>query len=99
MERIHHLDSVFVQGLSLFFTNFFRHHIRVIEQPITRPSDEAHIALLTGFQYLVSISEVDDDNIFKICLDYWHLLTRDLYSIDQTQAQSHGMNVLALTRR
>ncbi|RHY40502.1 hypothetical protein DYB30_009860, partial [Aphanomyces astaci] len=67
--------------------------------PITRPSDEAHIALLTGFQYLVSISEVDDDNIFKICLDYWHLLTRDLYSIDQTQAQSHGMNVLALTRR
>ncbi|ETV92091.1 hypothetical protein, variant 4 [Aphanomyces invadans] len=99
MERIHHLDSVFVQGLSLFFTNFFRHHIRVIEQPITRPSDEAHIALLTGFQYLISISEVDDENIFKICLDYWHLLTRDLYSLDQNQAQSHGMNVLALTRR
>ncbi|RHY29186.1 hypothetical protein DYB32_005361 [Aphanomyces invadans] len=86
-------------GLSLFFTNFFRHHIRVIEQPITRPSDEAHIALLTGFQYLISISEVDDENIFKICLDYWHLLTRDLYSLDQNQAQSHGMNVLALTRR
>ncbi|CAK4226795.1 unnamed protein product [Aphanomyces euteiches] len=99
MERIHHLDSVFVQGLSLYFTNFFRYHIRVIEQPITRPHDEAHMALLTGFQYLVGISEVDDDNIFKICLDYWHLVTRDLYSIDQNQSQAHGMDVLALTRR
>ncbi|EQC30849.1 hypothetical protein SDRG_11331 [Saprolegnia diclina VS20] len=101
-ERIYNHDSVFVQGLSLFFTNFFRHRIQVIERPIVRANDEAHVALLTGFSYLVSISEVDDDNIFKICLDYWHLFTRDLYAVDQNQMQqqSHqSSSVLSLSSK
>ncbi|KAG6614158.1 CRM1 C terminal Exportin 1-like protein [Phytophthora cinnamomi] len=83
-------DEVYVQRLSIFFTSFFRYHIQVIERPITAPGDEAHQALLAGFTYLVCIAEVDDDSIFKICLDYWHFFTRDLYTVDQNQ-----MNPLA----
>ncbi|RLN65002.1 hypothetical protein BBJ28_00010896 [Nothophytophthora sp. Chile5] len=83
-------DEVFVQRLSIFFTSFYRYHIQVIERPITAPGDEAHQALLAGFTYLVCIAEVDDDGIFKICLDYWHFFTRDLYTVDQNQ-----MNPLA----
>ncbi|GMF52277.1 unnamed protein product [Phytophthora fragariaefolia] len=83
-------DEVFVQRLSIFFTSFFRYHIQVIERPISAPGDEAHQALLAGFTYLVCIAEVDDDSIFKICLDYWHFFTRDLYTVDQNQ-----MNPLA----
>ncbi|OQR83115.1 CRM1 C terminal Exportin 1-like protein [Achlya hypogyna] len=98
LDRLYNHDGVFVQGLSLFFTNFFRHRIQVIERPISRPNDEAHIALLTGFSYLVSISEVDDDNIFKICLDYWHLFTRDLYAVDQNQAMQGPVLALSLKR-
>ncbi|KAL0590230.1 hypothetical protein ABG067_001475 [Albugo candida] len=72
-------DDIFVQRLSLFFTNFFRYHVHVIEQPIQQFGDEPHQALLAGYSYLVGISDVDDDSIFKICLDYWHFLTKDLY--------------------
>jgi exportin-1 len=32
-----------------------------------------------SLSYLVSISEVDDDEIFKICLEYWNTLAADLY--------------------
>jgi len=32
-----------------------------------------------GMTYLVKISDVDNPEIFKICLDYWHYLSHDLY--------------------
>ncbi|XP_065056951.1 exportin-1-like [Rhopilema esculentum] len=35
--------------------------------------------LLEGLQYLVLISEVEDTEIFKICLEYWSALASDLY--------------------
>ncbi|GLE00729.1 hypothetical protein PINS_up009517 [Pythium insidiosum] len=79
-------DEVFVQRLSIFFTSFFRNHIDVIESQVSKPGDEPHQALLAGFTYLVAIAEVDDDQIFKICLDYYHAFTKDLYTADQGQA-------------
>ncbi|KAJ0397591.1 hypothetical protein P43SY_001661 [Pythium insidiosum] len=79
-------DDVFVQRLSIFFTSFFRNHIDVIESQVNKPGDEPHQALLAGFTYLVAIAEVDDDQIFKICLDYYHAFTKDLYTADQGQA-------------
>lgn len=33
---------------------------------------ECHQALITGMFYLVRISEVPEEEIFKICLDYWY---------------------------
>ena len=67
----------------IFLTIFFHFHIDVIEKPITRMGDKPHQALVTGFIYLVCLAEVDDDGIFKICLDYWHFFTRELYTTDQ----------------
>lgn len=32
-----------------------------------------------SLHYLVLISEVEEDEIFKICLEYWNILTADLY--------------------
>lgn len=79
-------DEIFVQRLSLFFTNFFRYHLNVIENTITRLEDEAHLGLVAGFMYLVCISEVPDDGIFKICLDYWHHFTKELHHANEQQA-------------
>lgn len=98
--RLFEHDEIFVQRLSLFFTSFFRYHIQVIERPIASTGDEAHQALLAGFTYLVCISEVDDDGIFKICLDYIHFFTRDLYMSDQNQVSPlAGFPSAASTRR
>ena len=36
--------------------------------------------LIFGMDYLVNISFVPDDEVFKITLDYWNFLVPDVYS-------------------
>jgi len=43
-------------------------------------SDENRAALLMGLDYLLKISFVEDDEVFKICLDYWNFFVPDVYS-------------------
>ena len=55
-------------------------HLKTLETP------SHSVSLLTGLEYLVRISEVPDNEIFKICLDYWHLLAADLYESENKGA-------------
>ncbi|CAN0226744.1 unnamed protein product, partial [Hapterophycus canaliculatus] len=48
-------------------------HLSVLETPETQP------VLLGGMEYLVHISEVPDDEVFKICLEFYHHFSQDLY--------------------
>lgn len=50
-------------------------HITLLES-----SQEGREALIVGLDYLISISFVPDDEVFKISLDYWNLLVPDIYS-------------------
>lgn len=43
-------------------------------------TDETRAALLVGLDYLLSISFVDDDEVFKIALDYWNFFVPDVYA-------------------
>ena len=36
--------------------------------------------MLMGLDYLLKISFVEDDEVFKICLDYWNFFVPDVYS-------------------
>jgi len=63
----------FVQRLTLFLTTIFKTHLPILE------TQELAGALIQGLQYLAHISKVDDDEIFKICVEYWHDLADDLY--------------------
>eukprot|EP00051_Salpingoeca_urceolata_P013954 m.176775 g.176775 ORF g.176775 m.176775 type:complete len:1074 (+) comp17952_c4_seq1:181-3402(+) len=65
----------FVQNLGLFLSCFLREHGAIVEA-----SPEAHPLLLHGLDYLVRISEVDEPEIFKICLEYWNALAASLYT-------------------
>ncbi|KAM7280728.1 hypothetical protein ACFE04_007862 [Oxalis oulophora] len=67
-------EQAFIQNLALFFTSFFKVHIRVLET-----SQENVSALLTGLEYLINISYVDDTEVFKVCLDYWNCLVSELF--------------------
>jgi exportin-1 len=66
-------DQEFVQNLALFLTNFFTMHLNVIEN---LPNREF---LTHGHYYLIRISQIDDREIFKICLEYWTKLVSELY--------------------
>ncbi|KND94412.1 Exportin-1, partial [Tolypocladium ophioglossoides CBS 100239] len=66
-------DQEFVQNLALFLCNFFGMHLNLIENLPNRDY------LLHGHYYLIRISQIDDREIFKICLDYWLKLVQELY--------------------
>ncbi|CAA7405603.1 unnamed protein product [Spirodela intermedia] len=72
-------EQAFVQNLALFFTSFFKSHIRVLES-----TAENRAALLMGLEYLISISYVDDTEVFKVSLDYWNLLVLELFEAHNT---------------
>mmetsp|Transcript_40781 Transcript_40781/g.49653 ORF Transcript_40781/g.49653 Transcript_40781/m.49653 type:complete len:1093 (-) Transcript_40781:637-3915(-) len=75
-------DCVFIQRLALFLSGFVKAHLRVLEKP------ESQQGLLQGLFYLVRVSEVPDTEIFRICLEAWHMLAQDLYLADHKMGTS-----------
>ncbi|XP_072954085.1 protein EXPORTIN 1A [Typha angustifolia] len=67
-------EQAFVQNLALFFTSFYKSHVRVLES-----TPENRAALLLGLEYLIGISYVDDTEVFKVCLDHWNSLVQELF--------------------
>ena len=67
-------EQNFIQNLSLFLSTFLKEHGSLIEKTV-----ECKELLLEALNYLVLISEVDDTEIFKICLEYWNVLAAELY--------------------
>jgi len=67
-------EQMFIQNLSLFLCTFFKEHAPLIEK-----KPELNEGLMSGLNYLIMISEVDEVEIFKICLEYWNSLAADLY--------------------
>ena len=67
-------DQKFIQNLALFLSNFLKEHGILIER-----TPDLKETLLEALQYLVLISEVEEMEIFKICLEYWNILSAELY--------------------
>ncbi|GKY98970.1 hypothetical protein MPSEU_000852700 [Mayamaea pseudoterrestris] len=83
-------DRLFIQKLALFLSGYFKSHLHALEAP------ESQEALLKGMVYLVRVSEVKDTEIFRICLEAWHMLADDLYKWEQSVARSSlgsGLNL------
>lgn len=62
-----------VLNLALFLSNFLSNHLRAVE------NDEHKDVLLNAHLYMVKVSQVDEREIFKICLEYWLKLVAELY--------------------
>ena len=66
-------DQEYVLNLALFLCNFFTVHLRLIERLPNRDF------LTHGHFYLIRISQIDDREMFKTCLEYWTKLVQELY--------------------
>jgi Chromosome region maintenance or exportin repeat len=64
------LLQIFIKKLALFFVAFLRPHLSALENPASQA------ALLEGLSIVVRVSEVPDDEVFKICLEYYHSFTQ-----------------------
>ncbi|KZC10900.1 PREDICTED: exportin-1 [Dufourea novaeangliae] len=66
-------EQNFIQNLAIFLCTYLKEHGQFIEKK------QLNEMLLKALHYLVLISEVDEVEIFKICLEYWSALSIDLY--------------------
>ncbi|KAF5330960.1 hypothetical protein D9619_005998 [Psilocybe cf. subviscida] len=71
-----------VLNLALFLANFLSNHLRAVESESNRD------VLLNAHLYMVKVSQVDEREIFKICLEYWLKLVAELY--DEIQSLPMG---------
>ena len=55
----------------------------------TMPQD----ALLAGLSYLVGITDNDETEIFKMCLDYWLHFSNQLHAFEQTYLKTASQSV------
>ena len=61
-------------------------HLTVLEA-----GEQDRQVLLAGLEYLLNISFVNDDEVLKICLDFWHFFVLDVFdSLSPTPASSPG---------
>ncbi|KAL9940160.1 hypothetical protein V8E36_000865 [Tilletia maclaganii] len=66
-------DQELVLNLAIFLSNFFMHHLKLVE------NEENKDLLLNAHLYLIKVSQVNEREIFKICLEYWTKLVSELY--------------------
>ena len=63
------------QELAKYLTKF----LKVYREKLEIDNGNRRSMLLTANEYLVQLSRIDEIEIFKICLDYWHELTSSLF--------------------
>lgn len=87
-------EQCFVQNLAMFLCTFLRMHSSLVEKRETMDT------VLKALGYLVMISEVEDVEIFKICLEYWNSLASELYkeSYSSSQRRTFYSKILSKVR-
>ena len=78
-------DQHFIADLAIFLSSFFKNHLPILETPQHRD------VLLQAHEYLAKITYVDDIEVFKITLEYWHMLAESLYQ--ESPWGSGGLNL------
>eukprot|EP00727_Mastigamoeba_balamuthi_P006331 m51a1_g2318 putative exportin-1 (1057) ;mRNA; f:487141-490960 len=90
-------EHEFINLLALFLTGFFKNHRGSLEN-----AENSQVCIM-GHEYMVQLSQVPDEEVFKICLEYWHSLATELYSerpasAGQQQAPKRQMYAQVLSK-
>ena len=80
-------QKLFINRLGHFISSFLTFHLKSLEDSGIKEVDDA---LVQAHIYLILISQVDDDEIFKTCLEYWYFFSKDLYTIASKASLSPG---------
>lgn len=72
-------ECLFVKRLALFLSTYLKSYLPLFDelQPDGRGVHEDSV--VDALHYMVMVSAVDDEEIFKTCLEFWHQFSKDLY--------------------
>ncbi len=67
----------------MFLSGFFNTHLYWLEEMIDNPNikiDKYLMAELVrkGLRYLVNFTKIQEENIYKISVEFWHVFTENL---------------------
>ncbi|CAE7209476.1 unnamed protein product, partial [Rhizoctonia solani] len=83
-------DQELILNLALFLANFLTAHLRAVENAENRD------VLLNAHLYMVKVSQVEEREVFKICLEYWSKLVAELYEEQQSLPMGLGADASLL---
>nr|NVI73639.1 embargoed [Cucujiformia] len=86
-------EQNFIQNLALFLCTFLKEHGSIAETSVSPD------LLRNALKYLVFISEVEEVEIFKICLEYWNSLASELYIEVPVEGSTFSLTSLRGNRR
>ncbi|KAI6214003.1 Importin N-terminal domain-containing protein [Aphelenchoides besseyi] len=75
-------EQQLISNLAQFFSAYLKKHANICEVLEANPEvnrSETRRAHELALKYMLKISEVEDMEIFKICMDYWNWLTSELF--------------------
>lgn len=94
-------EQQLISNLAQFLSTFLRKHAilcEVYETSVEAPRIETRKAHELALKHLLKISQVEDTEVFKICLDYWNWLTSELFRESPFEMQSSLMESLRRLR-
>ena len=72
VRRKHHsIFEVLARGIANFYSEFFRHQHRWVEKAVVG-NEEGVTVCRFGFRYLLIMMRIDEDQVFKITIDFFH---------------------------
>lgn len=72
-------DQLFIQDWEIFLCTFLHCHRSIIEGICKDLAPQYNKLLLKAHQYILQMTTINDKEIFKIALDYWHDLVSSLF--------------------
>lgn len=86
-------EQKFIQNLSLFLCTYLNEHGEYLQK-----NPECNAVHTMALNYLIQLSEVEEVEIFKICLEYWNLFTYKLYQQRINAIQCPNQDQTVITR-
>lgn len=81
-------DQKFLSNLAQLLSTFLKEHYKLVEvideksnviRPDSNEKQEMRQFHQHGLDYLLKLSEIEDVEVFKVCLDYWNWLCVELF--------------------
>lgn len=71
-------NQLFVQKLALFLGSFLQSYLWILDDSSTAQPVHAPVALL-ALRYMILVSTVADEEVFKTCLEFWFEFSKTLF--------------------
>ena len=84
----------FIARLAVFLGTYLKSYLQLFDKDGAIVHEST---VLESLYYMIRISEVDDEQVFKICLDFWHQFTKDLIDEWKQSASSGSLQSISFS--